>query len=76
MSKVSYPLHEDEHVVHPKAANIKKDCPYCKHGESLLYDDINDIYLVIDKNKLSIEDNDDKYIATEINFCPKCGDKL
>ena len=76
MGETIYPLHEDEHIVHPKGANRKKECPYCKKQKTLLYDDINGNYIIIKHKRLYIQDDDDEFVSTEINFCPICGNSL
>lgn len=78
MDVVTYPVHSGEEpiVMQRRGVKPKEPCPYCKKGETLLYDDTTANYVVIRNKRLYIRDDDEEFVSTEIKFCPMCGEKL
>ena len=72
-----YPLNGEPPIIMQRRGTKPKEvCPYCKKGETLLYDDTTANYVVIRNKRLYIRDDDEEFVSTEIKFCPMCGEKL
>lgn len=66
----------DNHIVHPKGANIKKECDYCNKKKPLIKTDLGYI-IFLDKDKLCFDIGDNViWMSDRLRFCPVCGRKL
>lgn len=73
--EVEYPLHDVEHEVHPRGANIKYKCSYCHSGELIVKNPAGyRVYIL--NNKLCLEGPDGIYCSEPLKACPKCGRKF
>lgn len=66
----------EHHIVHPKGANIRKECEYCNKQKILIKNDVGyKVYLVDGKLCLDIGDNI-VWLSDKLKYCPVCGRKI
>ena len=69
-----YPLHNEEHEILPCGMKLKKSCPVCEKGASLINQFGYRVYIL--NNKLCLEGPDGICCSEVLTTCPKCGRSL
>lgn len=71
----NYPLHHEGHEILPSGLKLKKSCPVCEKGVSLIENKLGYRVYILNK-KLCLEGPDGICCSDTLTTCPKCGRRL